>query len=78
MDLVLIVLIYFPLGPVSAIRNGVLNSTVVNATPRIKTFENFSHSLNAAASTTTPPLSVYICSDFKSYFLGPFLQFCNF
>jgi hypothetical protein len=42
---VLIVLIYFLLSPMSKIPNCVLTNFVGNATPRIKRFENFCHSL---------------------------------
>ena len=57
---VLIVLIYFPLSPASAILNCSLNSFVGNATPRIQRFDNFCLSLYVTAATTMDPLYVYL------------------
>lgn len=57
---VLIVLIYFPLSPASAILNCSLNSFVGNATPRIQRFDNFCLSLYVTAANTTDPLCLYL------------------
>lgn len=57
--LVLILLIYFPLSPVSKFLNCALNSFGSNATRRIKMFENFSHSLAVAAAIIPTSLYVY-------------------
>ena len=56
----LIVLIYFPLSPASAILNCSLNSFVGNATPRIQRFDNFCLSLYVTAANTTDPLCLYL------------------
>jgi len=57
---VLIVLIYFPLSPASAILNCSLNSFVGNATPRIQRFDNFCLSLYVTAANTMDPLCLYL------------------
>ena len=56
----LIVLIYFPLSPASAILNCSPNSFVGNATPRIQRFDSFCLSLYVTAANTTDPLCVYL------------------
>ena len=56
----LIVLIYFPLSPASAILNCSPNSFVGNATPRIQRFDNFCLSLYVTAANTTDPLCLYL------------------
>lgn len=84
----LIVLIYFPLSPASAILNCSLNSFVGNATPRIQRFDNFCLSLYVTAANTMDPLCLYLLillilfsrsfPSISSFFrISPFLLFVS-